>query len=298
MDYVIHAMAADNQIRVFVATTKELVEKARQIHRTAPTATAALGRFLTAGVLMGSMIKEQDELLTIQIKSEGDLGGMTVSSALSKDEQEKAIVNVKGYAFNPDADLPLREDGKLDVSGIVGKGMLYVVRDTGLKAPFVGQTELVSGEIAEDLTYYYANSEQVPSSVGLGVLLNEDDSIKAAGGFMIQLLPFATDEVITNLENKLTSMPSLSKLLAQGMTPEAILADIFGEGNYTIHEQFPAQFYCNCNKQRVEKALISLPDKDIDEMIADNRPIEVNCHFCNKTYKFDTKELTKIKKNR
>lgn len=286
-DYIVRATAGDHQIRAFAATTRDLVEHARSAHNTSPVATAALGRLLTAGSMMGIMMKGEDDLLTIKIQSSGPIEGLTVT-ADSKG-------NVKGYAFNPGVMLPPNEKGKLDVGGAVGEGVLSVMKDIGLKEPYVGQTILVGGEIAEDLTYYYATSEQTPSSVALGVLMNKDNTVKQAGGFIIQLLPGATDEMIDKLEARLGEITSITALLDEGSTPEMILEHILGEFGLEIMERIPTRFECNCAKDRVEKALISIGRKELDEMIDDGKTIEVNCHFCNKNYEFTVEELKAIR---
>lgn len=285
-DYMIRASAADNQIRAFAATTRELVEYARSIHGTSPVATAALGRLLTAGTMMGSMMKGDKDILTLQIKGSGPIEGLTVT-ADSKG-------NVKGYAYQPEVILPANDKGKLDVSGALGAGILSVIKDLGLREPYVGQTHLVSGEIAEDLTYYFATSEQVPSVVALGVLMNKDNTVRRAGGFIIQLMPFAEDAVIDRLEKKVNEITSITALLDQEMTPEMILDHILGEFGLEILDKIPTSFECNCSKKRVEKAIVSIGKKDIQEMIDDNEPIEVNCHFCNKHYHFTVDELKEI----
>lgn len=285
-DYIVRATAANSQIRAFAATTRELVEEARKAHNTSPVATAALGRLMTAGSMMGSMMKGEKDLLTLQIKCSGPISGLTVTA------DSKA--NVKGYVFNPNVMLPPSEQGKLDVGKALDLGVLSVIKDMGLKEPYVGQTQLVSGEIAEDLTYYFATSEQVPSSVALGVLMNKDNTVKQAGGFIIQLLPFAEEEVIDKLEKKLKEITSITALLDQNMTPEMILEHILGEFDLEILDKVPTQFYCNCDKKRVEKAIVSIGRKEINEMIQEGKPIEVNCHFCNKNYTFSVEELQEI----
>jgi molecular chaperone Hsp33 len=262
------------------------VDHARQAHNTSPVATAALGRLLTAGGMMGIMMKGEEDLLTIKIQGSGPIEGLTVT-ADSKG-------NVKGYAYNPGVMLPPNEFGKLDVGGAVGEGVLSVIQDIGLKEPYVGQTILVGGEIAEDLTYYYANSEQTPSSVALGVLMNKDNTVKQAGGFIIQLLPGASEEMIELLEKRLGEIHSVTSLLEEGKTPEMILTYILGGLGLEIMEQTPVQFTCNCDKQRVEKALISIGRKELEEMIEDGKSIEVNCHFCNKHYEFTVEDLSEL----
>lgn len=285
-DYIVRATAGDHQIRAFAATTRELVEYARNAHNTSPVATAALGRLLTAGTMMGVTMKGEDDLLTIKVQGSGPIEGMTVT-ADSKG-------NVKGYAYNPGVMLPPNEKGKLDVGGAVGEGVLSVIKDIGLKEPYVGQTILVGGEIAEDLTYYYATSEQTPSSIALGVLMNKDNTVKQAGGFMIQLLPGAAEEMIDRLETKLGEITSITTLLDEGSTPEMILDHILGEFGLEIMEKVPAQFACNCTKDRVEKALISIGKEELNEMIDEGKSIEVNCHFCNTHYNFSVEELKDI----
>lgn len=287
-DYIVRATAADAQIRAFACTTRELVERARRAHNTSPVVTAALGRFLSAGAMMGSMLKGDKDLLTLQIKADGPMQGMTVT-ADSKG-------NVKGYANVPDVILPANSVGKLDVAGAVGAGFLNVIKDMGLKEPYVGQTALQTGEIAEDLTYYFAVSEQVPSSVGLGVLMEKNNTVRQAGGFIVQLMPFAEDEVIDRLEKNLAKISSVTTLLDAGNSPEQIL-DILLEGlKPEITDTIPAAFYCSCDKPRVEKALISIGKKELQGMIDEGEEIEVNCHFCNTQYKFSIEELKELYK--
>ena len=285
-DYIVRAAAADNQIRAFAITSRDMVEKARQIHNTSPVATAALGRSLSAGAMMGSMMKGEQDLLTLQIRGDGPLGGITVTA------DSKA--RVKGYVNEPAVLIPANARGKLDVSGAIGTGMLQVIRDLGMKEPYVGQTELQTGEIAEDLTYYFANSEQIPSSVGLGVLLNRDNTVCQAGGFIIQLMPYTEDKVIDALEQRLAKVSSVTELLNRGLTPEGILEELLGDLGFTVNDTIPTAFSCNCSKERVEKAIISIGSKEIREMIRDGKPIEVKCHFCNEAYSFNIEELKKI----
>lgn len=285
-DYIVRATAANNQIRAFAATTRDLVEEARSAHNTSPVATAALGRLLTAGSMMGSMMKGEKDLLTLQIKCAGPIQGLTVTS--------DSAANVKGYVVNPEVMLPPSDKGKLDVGKAVDAGILTVIKDMGLKEPYAGQTHLVSGEIAEDLTYYFATSEQVPSCVALGVLMNKDNTVKRAGGFIIQLMPFADDEVIDKLEAKISAITSITAMLDKDMTPEMILEEVLGEFGVEIMDTMPTKFYCNCDKARVEKAIISIGKKDIQEMINDGEPIEVNCHFCNTNYTFSVEDLKDI----
>ena len=287
-DYMIRATAADGQIRAFAATTKEMVETAKNAHNTSPIATAALGRLMTAAAMMGSDLKGKGELLTLRIEGDGPIGGLLVTADGKGD--------VKGYAFNPDVMLPPNAQGKLDVGGSLGLGVLSVIKDIGLKEPYVGQTQLITGEIAEDLTYYFATSEQVPSSVALGVLMNKDNTVRQAGGFIIQLLPGASDEIIDRLEAKLSGISSITSLLDAGKTPEEILTDILGEFGLEILKKMPVQFHCDCERSRVEKAIISIGRKEIQDMIDEGKEIEVNCQFCNKHYKFSVDELGEMLK--
>lgn len=281
-DYIVRAIAAGGQIRAFAATTKDTVEKARQLHNTSPIATVALGRLLTGGVMMGVTMKNDSDILTVQIKGNGPIGAMTVTA------DPKG--NVKGFVANPEVMLPLK-DGRLDIAGAVGIGVLSVIKDIGLKEPYVGDTILITSEIADDLTYYYATSEQIPSSVGLGVLMDKDNTVEQAGGFIIQLMPDATEEVIDKLEKRIKEIKSVTHMLENGMTPEKILEYILGGMELEILDTIPAQFYCNCSKERVSKAVMSIGVKDLKEMVDDNKPIEVNCHFCNSHYTFSPQEL-------
>lgn len=287
-DYIVRATAANAQIRAFAATTRETVEEARQRHNTSPVVTAALGRLLTAGTMMGSMLKGDKDILTLQVKGDGPMRGMTVTA------DSKA--QVKGYAIEPQIMIPPNALGKLDVGGAVGQGFLNVIKDMGLKKPYAGQTMLQTGEIAEDLTFYFANSEQVPSSVGLGVLMEKDNTVKQAGGFIIQLMPFAEEEVIQKLEENLQKINSVTAILDAGNTPEQMLNLLLGDMNLEILDTIPTRFYCNCEKDRVEKAMISVGKKEIQEMIDDGKEIEVNCHFCNTNYTFSVDELKTIQK--
>nr|WP_296007711.1 Hsp33 family molecular chaperone HslO [uncultured Blautia sp.] len=285
-DYIVRATAANSQIRAFAATTKELVEFARAAHNTSPVATAALGRLLTAGSMMGVMMKGDKDLLTLQIHANGPIEGITVT-ADSKG-------NVKGYVGNPNVVIHANDKGKLDVAGAVGIGFMNIIKDMGLKEPYLGQTELQTSEIAEDLTYYFATSEQVPSSVGLGVLMEKDNTVKQAGGFILQLMPFTEEEVINKLEDNLKRVTSVTGMLEEGKTPEQILETLLEGFDLEINDRIPTQFRCNCSKERVEKALISIGKKEIKEMIDEGQEIEMNCHFCNKNYLFSVEELKRI----
>ena len=282
-DYIIRATAANGNIRLFAATTKNLTEYARSVHHTSPVATAALGRTLTAGAMMGLTMKNPKDLLTIQIKGRGCLGGIIVTA--------NSRGFVKGYVEEPMVILPPNAKGKLDVGGAVGPGQLTVIKDLGLKEPYIGTVALQTGEIADDLTYYFALSEQIPSSVALGVLLNKENHVEAAGGFIIQLMPFAEDSVISKLEEKLTNLPSVTELLSQGHTPESILELIFSDMDLIINEKCDTGFECNCPKERISRALLSLGKQELKRLIDDEKPVEVNCHFCNSTHSFEKAEL-------
>ena len=286
-DYIVRATAADGQIRAFAAYTKDVVEESRKRHNTSPTATVALGQLLTAGTMMGAMMKNDTDILTLQIRCDGPLGGLTVTA----DNQG----NVKGYAVHPDVDVPVK-NGQINVADALDLGVLNVIKDMGLKEPYVGQTILETSEIAKDLTYYYMNSEQVPSSVGLGVLMNKDNTVKCAGGFIIQLMPFAEDVTIDKLEENLKNVTSVTELLDHGCTPEGLLDALLGNLGIEVLDTLPTQFHCNCSKERVEKAVASVGRKDLQAMIDDGEDIEVKCDFCNSTYKYTVDELKEILK--
>ncbi|MCH5343303.1 MAG: Hsp33 family molecular chaperone HslO [Acetatifactor sp.] len=285
-DYMVRATAADAQIRAFACTTRGVVEKARQAHNTSPVITAALGRLLSGGAMMGSMLKGEKDILTLQIKGDGPVNGITVTA----DSQG----NVKGYANVPVVVIPAKPNGKLDVSGAVGNGYLSVIKDLGLKEPYVGQTELQTGEIAEDLTYYFVASEQVPSSVGLGVLMEKNNTVRQAGGFIIQLMPFAEESVIARLEQNLAKVSSVTSLLDAGNTPEQMLEILLDGLSPEIMDTMPVCFSCNCNRSKIEKVIISIGRKELRSMINDDKEIEVNCQFCNTNYVFSVEELKKI----
>lgn len=285
-DYIVRATAAGAQIRAFAATTRNLVEEMRKIHNTSPVVSAALGRLLTGGAMMGAMMKGEKDLLTLQVKGDGPIGGMTVTA--------DAAGNVKGYANEPQALLPASPKGKLDVGTAVGKGSLRVIKDMGLKEPYIGQTILQTGEIAEDLTYYFAASEQTPSSVGLGVLMERDNTVKQAGGFILQLMPFAEEEVIARLEDNLRRFSSVTEVLEAGNSPEQMLEMLLDGLSMQITDTMEAEYRCNCSRKRVERAIISIGRKEIEEMIAEGKEIETGCQFCNKKYVFTVEELKEM----
>lgn len=289
-DYIVRATAANAQIRAFAATTTELVEQARRYHGTSPVATAALGRLLTGGVMMGSMMKNDTDVLTLQISCSGPIRGLTVTA--------DALGNVKGYVNEPEVLLPPR-NGKLDVGGALGQGILNVIKDMGLKEPYAGQTILQTGEIAEDLTYYFATSEQVPSSVGLGVLMEKNNTVRCAGGFIVQVMPFIEEDVLAKLEENIGKIQSVTSMLDNGHTPEEMLSQVLEGLDLEVTDTLPAGYSCNCSRERIEKAIISIGKKDIQEMIDDGETIEVKCHFCNTAYHFTVEELKELlKKNR
>ena len=285
-DYMVRATAANGQVRAFAAYTREMVETARQAHNTSPIVTAGLGRLLTAGAMMGSMMKGDKDVLTLKAEGSGPVGHYLVTA--------DSHGNVKGYAANPNVFLPANAMGKLDVAGSLGVGLLTVIKDLGLKEPYTGTCELVTGEIAEDITYYFATSEQTPSSVGLGVLMTKENTVNVAGGFIIQIMPDATDETITVIEEKISKITSVTSMLEEGLTPEGILELILGDLGMEILDILPVRFHCNCSKERVSKALIAIGKRELESIINEGKPIEVKCHFCNKAYSFDIDELKKL----
>lgn len=285
-DYILRATAANDSIRAFAATTKDTVQKARELHDTMPVASAALGRLLTAGAMMGVMLKNEDDLVTLQIKGDGPLEGELVTADCKG--------RVKGYVFNPHVDIPPKSPEKLDVGGAVGKGFLTVIKDLGLKEPYVGKTELISGEIAEDIAYYYATSEQVASAVALGVLVDKDTSIKEAGGFIIQLMPGVSEEIISKLEFRINTIPYITELLSMGDTPESILNLILGDMDLKIIDKIPTEYFCGCSRERVEKALLAIGEKDLQQLLEEDKKAELSCHFCNKVYNFDENDLKRL----
>ena len=259
-----------------------MVETARAAHNSSPVITAAMGRLMIAGAMMGSMLKG-DDLLTLQIKGDGPVKGITVTADASG--------HVKGYPIVPDVILPANSIGKLDVAGAVGAGTLTVIKDMGLKEPYSGQVALQTGEIAEDLTYYFAASEQVPSCVGLGVLMEKNNTVRQAGGFIIQLMPFAEEDVIAKLEENIKGLPSVTTMLDAGKDPEEILRTVLNGLDLQVTDQSPVAFQCDCSKERVERALISIGKTELQDMIDEGKEVEVNCQFCGKHYLFSTDEL-------
>lgn len=286
-DYLIKALAFDGQVRAYAVNSTETVGEAQRRHYTWPTASAALGRSMTAGVMMGAMLKG-DNKLTIKINGGGPIGGIIVDS--------NAKGEVRGYVHHPQTHFDLNEHGKLDVRRAVGTdGMLMVVKDIGMRDHFTGQVPIVSGELGEDFTYYFASSEQVPSAVGVGVLVNPDNSILAAGGFIIQLMPGTDESTITKIENSIQSIPPVSKLIEKGLSPEELLFEILGKENVKILETMPVSFQCTCSKERFGNAIISLGTEEIEQMIEEDGKAEAHCHFCNEKYLFSVEELEDLK---
>jgi len=286
-DHVIRATAAGGTIRAFAADTTHIVGQSRALHRLAPVASAALGRTLTAAVLMSQSLKGEKDTITIQIKGDGPLGGNIAVS--------DSHANVRGYVYNPDVDLPLNINGKFDVAGAVGReGYLNVIKDMGLKEPYIGYVRLVSGEIAEDIAYYYAFSEQVPSVVALGVLVDRDESILNSGGYVIQLMPGAEEEIIGQLEDKVNAVPAITTLMAEGKTPEDILQIILGDFGLNISGSAPCRLLCNCSRDRMERNLLSLGKSELLQIIEDQHGAETQCHFCNNKYQFSEEDLMKL----
>ena len=285
-DYILRATAANGQIRAFIATTRNTVEKAREIHDTTPVMTAALGRLLTGASIMGAMLKDEQDLLTLTVKGNGPGGGVLATA--------DSMGHVKGYAFHPHVEMLPQSPGKLDVGGAIGAGSLTVVKDLGMKEPYVGQVELVTSEIAEDLAYYFTMSEQTPSAVALGVLVDTDCSVRRAGGFVLQLLPGATDETIDKLEATVGMVQSVTAMLEQGMTPEDMANFLLGAFGYEVTDILPVEYECNCSRARVEKALISVGREDVEKILAEDGHMTMNCHFCGTDYAFDGDALMRI----
>ncbi|MBQ6663133.1 MAG: Hsp33 family molecular chaperone HslO [Firmicutes bacterium] len=285
-DCIIRATAAGQSIRAFACDLTETAEEARRRHGTSPVVTAALGRLLAACAMMGSGMKGEDDLLTLMIRSNGPIQGLTVTA--------DSHGNIKGYPLVPDVEIPRKGPGKLDVGSAVGSGTLTVIQDLGLKEPYSGQIELQTGEIAEDLAYYFTVSEQTPSAVGLGVMVDTDCTVKHAGGFILQLMPDTPEEVIAALEKKLADLPQVTSLMEQGLGPEEILTELVGDLGFEITERLPVRFFCNCSEERIAAALATLKDSDLQEMIDDGETIEVKCHFCNSAYHFTVEQLKEI----
>ena len=290
MSYILRGTSKNHGIRIFAADTTSMVEEARRLHNTSPVASAALGRALTASSIMGIMMKGDNDKLTLSINGKGPLGTI-VCVADSKG-------TVKGYVSNPLVVIPTRADGKLDVGSAVGiNGLVTIIKDMGMKEPYTGQYPLVNGEIAEDLTAYYAYSEQQPSAIALGVLVDVDYSIKAAGGFIVQLMPEAEEKDIDILEKNLSQITSVSHLIDDGKTPEDLINLVLKDLEPMIYEKIPVSYKCDCSRERIEKALISIGKKDLDEIIKEDKLAEISCHFCNTVYHFNEAELIDLRKS-
>lgn len=289
-DYIVRATAANETVRAFAIRSTDLVAEAREIHRTLPVVTAALGRLLSAGAMMGSMMKGDRDKLTLQMKGDGPIGQMTVTV--------DSHGNVKGFPANPAVDIPRKYAGKLDVGGAVGKGLLNVIMDLGLKEPYNGSVEIQTGEIGDDLAYYFTVSEQTPSAVGLGVMVDTDSSVKHAGGFIIQLMPDANEETIAAIESKVSGAESVTTMMDKGMSPEDILRYFLGDLDLVITENQPVRYYCGCSKEKVARALATISTQDLRDIINDGEEIEVKCYFCNSAYKYSIEELEDIMASR
>lgn len=282
-DYIVRGIADNDEIRVFCAVTTELVERSREMHKLSPVAAAALGRTLTASAMMGIMLKGEKDNITVQVKGKGPLGGIVAIS------DSKA--NVRGYVHNPEVDMPDKNNGKLDVGGAVGPGYLNVIKDLGLKEPYIGQVPLVSGEIGEDLAYYFAKSEQINSAVGLGVLIEKDYTVGVAGGFIIQAMPGISEESLNKLEESIGKIDSISALFKEYSTPEEVVKFILKDFDISIIDKIFAKYECDCMRERVEKALISLGENELLSLIEEQGGAELTCHFCDKVYDFNKEEL-------
>ncbi|RKD27309.1 molecular chaperone Hsp33 [Caminicella sporogenes DSM 14501] len=287
-NYIVRGLAGNKNIRVFVAITTEMVEKARKIHKTTPVSTAALGRTITAASIMGYMLKGEKDKLTLQI-----LGSNEIKSIVAVSD---STGNVKAYISNPNAKVKLNDKGKLDVGGAVGRGKLRVIKDLGLKEPYIGQANLISGEIAEDLAAYYMYSEQQPSVVSLGVLIDVDGSVKAAGGFIIQPLPDVEEEILIKLEECIKDVPPVSAMVAEGLSGEEIMRRILKDFDVEVGEKKEVDFVCDCSLEKIERALISLGEEELKNIIEEDEEAEIQCHFCNTFYKFNKEQLIDILK--
>lgn len=289
-DYIVRASLANDSVRAFAISSTHLVAEARERHRTLPVVTAALGRLLSAGAIMGSMMKGDKDIVTISLKGDGPAGYITVTA--------DSHGHVKGFPGNPNVDIPRKYAGKLDVGTAVGRGLLTVSYDLGLKEPYSGQVEIQTGEVAEDLAYYFTVSEQLPSAVGLGVMVDTDSSVKHSGGFIVQLLPDAPEDVIELLEKKLANLEPVTTMMEQGMTPEEMLLHIFEGVDIEFTERHDVKFYCDCSKEKVKRALAAISDKDLQDIVNDDEDIEVKCFFCNTAYKFSIADIKDILSSR
>ncbi|GAB4072155.1 redox-regulated molecular chaperone HslO [Barrientosiimonas marina] len=288
-DYLVKATVYNGKVRAYAINSTDTVDEARRRQDTWATASAAMGRTMTVSAMMGAMLKG-DDTITAKVEGGGPIGTIVADSDATGD--------VRGYLTNPHVDFDLNEQGKLDVAQAVGtEGTLSIVKDLGMKEHFTGQVPIVSGEIGDDFTYYFANSEQVPSAVGAGVLVNPDLSIQASGGFIVQIMPDAEDEVIKHLEQKIQSFPAVSTLIRKGYSPEQILEELFGDDDVTIHSRLPVRFQCGCSKERVERAITGLGQEEIQSMIDEDHGAEATCHFCNEVYQFSEQDLEELKES-
>ena len=288
-DILVRGQSLDGSIRAFAAITTEIAERARQIHSSMPVAAAALGRTLTAAAIMGAQLKNETDTVTVQFAGDGPLGKLVAVT--------DSASHVRGYVENPALELPLNKKGKIVVGGGIGRGRLSIVRDLGMKEPYVGQVPIVTGEIAEDITYYYAKSEQIPTAVGLGVLIDTDYSVKASGGFMVQLMPFATDETAARLEEQVRSIPSVTEMITSGMSAEDILLRVFDGFDMIIdNAQVVPEYECKCSRERMERALVSIGKDELCKLIEENGEAELTCQFCDRRYTFDKAELESLLK--
>ena len=286
-DSLMKALAYNDEIRIYVVDATEMVEEARKLHGSWNTATAALGRAMIGTTLLSATLKNESDKLTVRIHGDGPLGYLVIDGNMHG--------QIKAYVNNPEVSLELNEKGKLDVRGAVGtEGSLTITKDQGLKTPFVGQVPLVSGELAEDFTYYMAVSEQTPSSFGLSVLVNPDDSVRVAGGFMIQVLPGVSDETLYSIEETLQTLPQVSDFLDEEKDLEKFLALLTGEGNYKVLEEMPVMYHCDCSKERFADAIVSLGKDEIQQMIEEDGGAEAVCHFCRGKYQYSIKELEEL----
>ena len=286
-DYIVRAVSADGMVQAAAISARGMVERARQIHRTTPTATAALGRLLCGASLMGNALKGQGASLTLQCKGDGPLGTVLAVS--------DAEGNVRGYAANPQADLPLRQDGKLDVGGAVGHtGTLTVIKDLHMREPYVGTVDLLGGEIAEDIAGYFAESEQIPTACALGVLIDRDRSVRRAGGYLIQLLPGAGEDTIARVEGGVMAAGAVTALLEQNDDPEQLLRTVLSDFEVKILDKTPVSYKCYCSKERVERALISLGSEELEDILREQGGCRMTCQFCDAVYDFSGEELKKL----
>ncbi|MBR2835309.1 MAG: Hsp33 family molecular chaperone HslO [Coriobacteriales bacterium] len=287
-DYIVRGTAANGMIRAFATITLHTVQEAHDRHHTSPVVTAALGRLLTVGAMMGSMLKDEGELMTLAIRGDGPIGGLTVTA--------DSLGHVKGYAANPDVWIPLKSNGKLDVGGALGQGTLTVIQDQPWGEPYSSQLDLVTGEIGDDVAEYFVMSEQVPTSVGAGVLVDTDLNVRQAGGFIIQLLPGYDEAILPKLEESLSKITSVTDMLEAGLTPIGILEHALEGLDFKPMEVSPLKFYCNCTHERTQKVLITLGAEELQKLIDENKPVELVCNFCNNKYTFEVNEIKQLLK--